>query len=378
MRIYKRNDSPNWWATWTGQNGKRYRRSSGTSNRKQAEALASKWVQESYLEQHFGTKPEVAFSEALLRYANAQKRERPKHFMSVTRYILRRHSEYFGGLNLSEVTAASLRGYIDLRMEQVSIGTVQRDISVVRAILNKAHREELIDKVPPFPQLRTPKARNVWLTERDVDRLVSHSAKHLKPIVLVAVDTGGRLSELLGLDWRQVNLANGRVTFVETKNGDDRTVPLCERALRVIASLGPQDSGPVFTFRGKRMKTLGTSFPCAREAAGLPHVHFHDLRHTYASRLVQGGVSLYDVMHLMGHKSLRMVQRYAHLAPDYQKGALKVLNRPQNPIGHNLGTVADAPEMVRPVKSPISMGKNGAGDEIRTHDFNLGKVALYP
>jgi integrase len=299
--------------------------------------------------------------------------------MTVTRYILKRQADYFGDLNLSEITSARLREYIDHRLDQVSVGTVQRDISVLRAILNKAFREELMDKVPPFPRLKTPKARNIWLTEDEVVRLVDAAAKHLKPIILFAVDTGGRLSEILELDWRYVDLANGLVTFAETKNGEDRTIPLSDRALKVLNSIGPKTSGPVFTFRGKGIKTLGTSFPNAREAAGLSHVHFHDLRHTFASRLVQGGVTLYDVMHLMGHKSLRMVQRYAHLAPDYQKGALKVLNRPTKSDWHDLDTMTPHGASKRPCEiSAKSLKKNGAGDEIRTHDFNLGKVALYP
>jgi len=229
--------------------------------------------------------------------------------------------------------------------------------------------------VPPFPRLKTPKGRNIWLNDEEVDQLVDAAAAHLKPIILFAVDTGGRLSEILGLDWRYVDLANARVTFVDTKNGEDRTIPLCDRALRVFASISPKSSDPVFTFREKGIKTLGTSFPQAREAAGLSHVHFHDLRHTYASRLVQGGVTLYDVMHLMGHKSLRMVQRYAHLAPDYQKGALKVLNREPKRDWHDLGTVASKSQVTIMAKS---LGENGAGEEIRTLDFNLGKVALYP
>ncbi len=374
MRLYKRKGSPQWWATWN-QDGKRHRRSTGTDDRKLAEALTSKWVQEDFLEEHFGKKPDLPFSEALIRYANAQKRERPKYFMTVTRYILRRQADYFGDMNVSEITSRHLREYIDWRLDNVSVGTVQRDISVLRAILNKAQREELIDKVPPFPRLKTPKARNIWLTGGEVERLVHAAAKHLKPIILFAVDTGGRLSEVLGLDWRYVDMANGRVTFVETKNGEDRTIPLCDRALKILTAIGPKNSGPVFTFRGKAMKTLGTSFPQAREAAEMPHVHFHDLRHTYASRLVQGGVTLYDVMHLMGHKSLRMVQRYAHLAPDYQKGALKVLNRAPKANRHDLGTVA---ENLEPAIIAKSLKRNGAGDEIRTHDFNLGKVALYP
>ena len=97
-----------------------------------------------------------------------------------------------------------------------------------------------------------------------------------------------------------------------------------------------------------------TSFNNARQKAGIEDLRFHDLRHTFASRLVQGGVPLYNVMHLTGHKSLEMVQRYAHLAPDFQEGAIAVLDSDRNGetegLGHNLGTV----KKQRPSEIPLS------------------------
>ena len=126
----------------------------------------------------------------------------------------------------------------------------------------------------------------------------------------------------------------GKLPFIDTKNGEDRSIRLCERAYKTLLSIGPKETGPVFTYRGKAMKRVKTSFDHARDKAGLTDVRFHDLRHTFASRLVQGGLPLYDVMHLTGHRSLEMVQRYAHLAPDFQEGALKVLNAEW----HDLGT----------------------------------------
>lgn len=87
------------------------------------------------------------------------------------------------------------------------------------------------------------------------------------------------------------------------------------------------------------MGEIKSSYQRARKLAGLEDVRFHDLRHTFASRLVQGGVPLYEVMHLTGHKSLTMVQRYAHLAPDFQESAIRVLDERLRPAGHNLGTV---------------------------------------
>lgn len=119
-----------------------------------------------------------------------------------------------------------------------------------------------------------------------------------------------------------------------------------------MLDLGPKDTGLVFTYKGKAIKGYKTAFDKAREKAGIEDFRFHDLRHTFASRLVQGGVPLYNVMHLTGHKSLEMVQSYAHLAPEFQEAAIAVLDqRPgMKPYGvkdvstgnhgHFMGTVA--------------------------------------
>ena len=88
-------------------------------------------------------------------------------------------------------------------------------------------------------------------------------------------------------------------------------------------------------FAAKPIRSVRTAFDKACKKAGLENVRFHDLRLTFASRLVQGGVPIYDVMHLTGHTSLEMVQRYAHLAPNYQERAIQALNA----LGHILGTI---------------------------------------
>lgn len=222
----------------------------------------------------------------------------------------------------------------------VSLQTVQKDVSTLRALLNKAHREELLDRVPLFPILKKFKPRTRWITQEEEELLVANAAPHLGPLIRFAVDTGGRRGELLGLQWQNVDMKNRRIVFVQTKNGDDRHINLCERAYQTLLSLDPKDFGPVFTYKGKGMKSVKTSFDKARLKSGLDDVRFHDLRHTFASRLVQGGVPLYDVMHMTGHKSLEMVQRYAHLAPEFQSKSIKVLDQ----FSHNMGTV-DKPRL---------------------------------
>lgn len=200
--------------------------------------------------------------------------------------------------------------------------------------------------VPPFPKLKPSKGRSRWLTRAEEKRLLDSATSHLRPIIAVAVDTGGRRGELLGLDWRSVDLDRNTVTFLDTKNGEDRTVRLTDRARRVLVGLDSQKMGPVFTYGGKSILCVKGSFKSACRRAGIDDFRFHDLRHTFASRLVQKGIPLYEVMHLTGHKSFEMVQRYAHLGPDYQDRAIAALNDDDQDVvenqWHDLGTVASS------------------------------------
>jgi integrase len=240
MQLYKRSDSAKWWVSWSDQDGKRHRRSTGVANKKLAEALAAKWVKDGFLEEHFGKKPDVSFSEALLRYAKTHKRDHPRTFERVTRYRLKHFQEQFKGMILSDFTLPVVQDFMDERFETVSQGTVQKDAALLKAILNKAHREGLIDTPPRFPKFKTLKHRTRWLTLEEEEKLINKSAPHLVPVIRFAVDTGGRLSELMGLDWRNVDMNNGRICFVDTKNGEDRTVRLCKRALATLATLEPK------------------------------------------------------------------------------------------------------------------------------------------
>lgn len=326
MRIFKRENSTKWWVDWTDQNGRRHRKSTGTDDKELAQVLAAKWQQESFMEKHFGVIPDTPFRDALLRYGQERLRNNPVRYKANVKYQLQRLLDRFGDLNLSDITHAVMRGWMDERLTVAKPATVLRDLSALRAILNKAFREELLARLPAFPSVKVEPGRCRWLTVEEEKRLLMAAKPHLRALIAFAVDTGGRRSELLKLDWRNVDLSRGFVTFAKTKNGEDRSVRLTDRARQVLADLSPQLSGPVFTYRGRAIKDVKTSFDKARTRAGVEDFRFHDLRHTFASRLVQQGVSLYEVMHLTGHKSFEMVQRYAHLAPDFQERAIGALN----------------------------------------------------
>ena len=326
MRIFKRDGSTNWWASWYDQKGRRHRKSTRTVDKKLAEAMAAKWKQESFMEEHFGTIPDTPFHDALVRYAEEKQRQNPDGYEVSLKYQLQKLLDYFDKLKLKDIDSRVLHDYAALRRRTIKEATLHRELAVIQAIMNKSKREGLLANAPSFPKVKLPKGRTRWLTMDEEKRLLNASPDHLKLVIMFALDTGGRRSELFKLDWRNVDLDHNRIVFVETKNGEDRAVRLTDRARAILEHLGPNDCGPVFTYKGKVLASVTSSFERARRIAGMEDVRFHDLRHTFASRLVQRGVPLYEVMQLTGHKSLVMVQRYAHLAPEFQERAIGALN----------------------------------------------------
>ena len=199
------------------------------------------------------------------------------------------------------------------------------------------------NEVPTFSPTVPDDSRLRWLTTDEEERLLAAAPPRLRDLLTFYIDTGARKTEALSVKWRDVDLdpTDSRrrplVRFYETKGGRPRGVPLSARAaalLRRIREERPQDSPEAHVFllpnRGRGPLGAGADFKkswdTVRTNAGLEDVHVHDLRHTFASRLVQRGVPLFAVGQLLGHKSLKMTQRYAHLAPEGLDDAISVLD----------------------------------------------------
>src|SRR3989475_2796000 len=144
--------------------------------------------------------------------------------------------------------------------------------------------------------------------------------KELRAAVVIALNTGLRLSELLGLDWIYVDLSRGVIRLELTKSGRRREVPLNDDSYRALVTLGPKDAGRVFQTR-----YIKTAYNNAVATAKLDDVNFHTLRHTFASWAVMRGVTLKELQELLGHASLAMTMRYAHLAPEHLRTAVSRL-----------------------------------------------------
>jgi integrase len=147
----------------------------------------------------------------------------------------------------------------------------------------------------------------------------------LRAPMAFAACTGVRRGEMLALRWMDVDTKNRRLYLRETKNGALRILPIPESALVVLNSL-PQGASGDCVFSGVDPAFLSVYTKRVFKRIGAPDASFHTLRHTAASWMVQQGVDLYAVGQILGHKTPRMTQRYAHLSPDYMAGAVGKLD----------------------------------------------------
>jgi integrase len=134
----------------------------------------------------------------------------------------------------------------------------------------------------------------------------------MKPLIILAIETGMRRGELLDLRWEHVDLKCGVAHLPLTKNGDSRDVPLSRRAVQILEQLraGGVKQERVFPMTGNAVRL---AFEHLRVRAGMSDFHFHDLRHEAISRLFEKGLNIAEVSAISGHRELKMLQRYTHL-----------------------------------------------------------------
>lgn len=169
--------------------------------------------------------------------------------------------------------------------------------------------------------------------------LVDEYTDFLKPLVLVALNTGMRRGELFNLQWKDVDLNNALLTVEGEVSGSKsettRHIPLSNEALRALQAWKIQAPKNDIVFpspkSGGRLDNIKTSWGNLIRDSKITAFRFHDLRHTFASNLVMGGVDLNTLRELLGHKTIEMTLRYAHLAPEHKAAAVAVLNARSQP-----------------------------------------------
>lgn len=258
---------------------------------------------------------EVTLAELLIRYRDAitvTKKGAPQE----TRRIQRLLKDPLTSLAADQITSDRLASFRDKRLRDGTRAAVI-DLILIGHCLKIAMNEwglsltaNPADKVKrPAP----PKARQRRLEAGEYIALERASSQtkntYLWPLVILAIETGMRRSELLGLTWDRIDLNNRTAYLVDTKNGDTRTVPLSAKAVNVIKSL-PQSSQELFPVSDNAIRL---SWDKLKKRAGLHDLRFHDLRHEAISRFFENGLSVVEVALISGHKDPRMLMRYTHL-----------------------------------------------------------------
>lgn len=232
--------------------------------------------------------------------------------------------QQLGPLRLDQVTPARLTACRECLAETRAPATVNRYLAVLRHAFSVAIQEWGWLEASPLRrvrQLREPQGRVRALDDTERQRLLDVCAqspnRSLLPVVVLALATGARKQELLSLTWRDVDFPRERLLLLVTKTGERRSVPLTGRALaelRTLATVRRLHTALVFPRHDSAAPIdIRYAWHQAVRQAGLHDVRFHDLRHCCASYLAMHGASLMDIAEVLGHKTLQMVKRYAHL-----------------------------------------------------------------
>ncbi len=260
--------------------------------------------------------------------------------------ILRVHLRpAFGSKKLDQIGYAEIQDYAaqkTLAKEKkpgLSKKTVNNHLTVLRRILVVAKKRGLLDVVPEIEWLRAPKPDFDFLDFDEADRLLKAADGEWRWMILIALRTGLRQGELLALRWEDVDLKTGllrvrqsvtRGHVTEPKSGKGRDVPLSDDALSAFKEQRHLRGPLVFCDQdGQMLVKTECKWPLWRacQRAGLRRIGWHVLRHSFASHLAMRGVPLKVVQELLGHATMDMTMRYAHLSPNVPREAVKALDR---------------------------------------------------
>jgi integrase len=219
--------------------------------------------------------------------------------------------------------------------KQRSDTTINRELEILRRLLNKAVLNEQLEKNPfiRFKELNEKiffqeKLRLSCLKEDEIRKLLEVSPVHLQRIIKGAILTGLRKGDLLKIKWSDLNLVQGQLTYYEQKKGEKipKIKYLCQDMLDLLMKMPNKNEYVFLGPDGKPLKNVSRSFKTALRKAEIKDFRFHDLRHTSASHLLMRGASLKEVQEHLGHSSISMTERYAHLSREFQKQKAQRLN----------------------------------------------------
>jgi integrase len=340
MGLYKRPDSDIYWISFMYK-GKLYRRSTGTADEKMANKILAK-VQTQIIEEKWFDVDEArkhTFEELMDRF---MEEHAPKTETTTQRRYsaARAHLErYFENMTLADITPKVISDYITKRRnESASASTINKEYCMLSKAFNLAVKQWEWCYINPCSKVPKEKENNKitrWLTSHEEKRLLEASKGYLREqlveIITLAMHTGMRLEEILNLKWGDIDLFRKVIIVLRTKNKDPKTLPINQTVYELLLRKSKviNMTGYVFTTsNGTKIsaRNLQREFYKALKKANIQNFRFHDLRHTFATRLVQSGEDIYKVAKLLGHRDISTTQRYAHHCPESLRTSVNVLD----------------------------------------------------
>jgi integrase/recombinase XerD len=348
--VYKRGDT--WWVRFRF-GGQHIRRSAKTSKKAEAQAYLHRLLEEHAQKARGEALPRHLLTEAMDRFfEEASLKPRTLESYRFTSNIC---SRLLGHLHLDEITRRLLSEFVGTRKRTgVTDATIRRDLAFLSSVFSMAARWGWVDTNPvtTFSKrtLKESRPRTRFITRDEFSRLHETASEDLKPVLVIAVETGLRKEELLGLKVSSIDFRRRELHLDVTKTSSPRRVPLSPVALATIKELLEQRSRPRSTYLfckadGTRIGNPKKAFWGAWRRAKIDDFRFHDLRHTFASWWVQEGGDLYRLSRILGHATLQMSARYGHLRTD--------------DLHDELNRVAQKRSQERQIKAPKSSSDTG-------------------
>ena len=252
----------------------------------------------------------------------------PKAYQRESGIVQNLLQPFFPG-KVADIRRVDIQRYVTSRSGKASPHSVLKELNIFKHLLRLAAEWEII-AINPAQGVKSPKVpagRVRYSQPTELKTVLQASPSWLQPIVGLAVGTGMRRSEILGLRRLDIDIANGRILLPQTKNGEGRIVYLNDLATAALQRvLVPLGNSTDMLFRGISPERISVAFARACRKANIQDFRFHDLRHTAASWMRMQGADIHTVAQLLGQKDLRMAARYQHLSPAFLGEAVKRLD----------------------------------------------------
>lgn len=337
MGVYRPKKSSYWWIDFYFK-GQRYRESSGSKRKRDAEQLLARRKYEISQRKFNPGYVDVTFSQFLPQYMEWAEDHKKPSTIERNKQFLKHLGPYVSDMLLSNIKLPLVEDYKNDRKNQgVSNATINRERSFLKAVLNKAVKWGVIRENPIKHMESLPESHlfNRYLTVDETLSLIDASEDHIRPLIVTSIFTGLRWGNVREMKWDEVDFANSVINLEDTKN-DERIYPLPERVKKEIMRIPRNGSPYVFVNpeTGNPWVDLRKAYRKAKEKAGINRpFRVHDLRHSFASNLVMDGYDLKTVQELLGHRNINTTLRYAHLSMLHKKNAVDGLFQ-KNPDGH--------------------------------------------